>query len=163
VTETSVSEASESELALQRVVPRSLRVASQRHVFSVDNLEASFLITKEHSDEFICTNIMQSSGFITHLDGLQDLLDGFNIRQTVALHDAHLDVVVFLVVGVVFVGHHPLNVSEASTRLEHSEQLFVDNNLLRGVFNGLKGETSIEAVVFGGNVVEVTLVIICTN
>jgi hypothetical protein len=49
VTETSVSEASEGELALQRVVPRSLRIASQRHIFSVDDLEASFLNTRQNN------------------------------------------------------------------------------------------------------------------
>ncbi len=96
----------------------------------------------------------------THLDGSQDLVDGFNIGKTVALHDAHLDVVVSLVVRVVFVGHDPLDVSEASARLEGSEQLFVDNDLLGSVFNGLEGETSVETVVSGGDVVEITLVII---
>jgi hypothetical protein len=66
---------------------------------------------------------------------------------------------VLLVVRVVFVSHHPLEVSEARARLEDSEQLFVDNDLLGGVFNSLEGETSINAVVGGGDVVEITLVI----
>ncbi len=47
VTETSVSEASEGHLALQRVVPRSLRITSQRHILSPNDLEASFLITRQ--------------------------------------------------------------------------------------------------------------------
>lgn len=62
-----------------------------------------------------------------------------------------------LVVRVVLVGHHPFNVSEASARLEDSEQLLVDHDLLGSVFNSLEGETSVETVVSGGDVVEITL------
>jgi hypothetical protein len=151
VTETSVSEASKTEFAFQRVVPRCLFISSQGHIFGMNDFKSGFLKRKLTFYQFY-----QGEAYLCCL---QHFFDGFDIGKTVTLHNAHFNIVMLLVVRIVLVGHYPFQIRKASTRLENSKELFVHYDLLRGMFNRLEGETGIQAVILCGNVMEVALII----
>lgn len=93
-----------------------------------------------------------------YLRRLQHFVDGFNIRKTVALHNAHLDVVVLFVVRIVLVSHDPLQICKASAGLKYSKELFVHYNLLWRMFDRFETESGIQAVILRRNVMEVALI-----
>eukprot|EP00128_Syssomonas_multiformis_P001833 Colp12_sorted_trinity150504_noHs@13905 len=91
------------------------------------------------------------------LEGVDDLLEGGELREAVADLDALLHTAVVGVAGIIDVGDAPLVCGEALTRLESAEHLSIAANLVGGVASGLDGVDAVEGVLREGKLHEVTL------